>query len=299
MTEDIKKRAVKIVKNTCNYIDFLHYEHNLFITLHHVENLCFDLWYYLLKYNYHTCSVCREVKNNIEAWNHCIERQEKIKNKASKGSFFGTCYMGVSEFVYPIQDFHNKTVGFLCVSGYVHNKEDALLRIEKACEKYFLSYKKLTQSLDKLQETLPIKSHLDILVAPILDMIAMLMNLYMLEDVYTDKLKAEKNYFKIMNDINYGYRNPEYSLKIVSERLGLSYSYASHLFSKYNEDSFGTCVKKMRIACAKRYLEHTTLRIDDIAFEVGYNDVNYFNRVFKKDTGFTPMQWKEKMEGHF
>lgn len=42
-------------------------------------------------------------------------------------------------------------------------------------------------------------------------------------------------------------------------------------------------------------LQETDCRIYEIARSTGYEDVKYFNRVFKKEIGITPMQFREQL----
>jgi len=47
----------------------------------------------------------------------------------------------------------------------------------------------------------------------------------------------------------------------------------------------------------KKLLQHTDDRISDIALSLGFEDSNYFARLFKKKTGFTPKQFRDKHRG--
>lgn len=72
---------------------------------------------------------------------------------------------------------------------------------------------------------------------------------------------------------------------------------ASHLSRKFKEDtgmSIIDFINQNRIEAAKLYLQSNTSTITEIAFIVGFNDVNYFSRVFKKMTGLTPSQFRRK-----
>jgi AraC-like DNA-binding protein/mannose-6-phosphate isomerase-like protein (cupin superfamily) len=51
-----------------------------------------------------------------------------------------------------------------------------------------------------------------------------------------------------------------------------------------------------RIEHARSLLRHTDLRVTEIAFEVGFNDSNYFTRQFRKATGFPPRQYRMRRE---
>lgn len=54
-------------------------------------------------------------------------------------------------------------------------------------------------------------------------------------------------------------------------------------------------VQALRIEEAKQLLELTTSNVDDIAREVGYEDPASFRRLFKRNTGLTPAQYRRKM----
>lgn len=72
---------------------------------------------------------------------------------------------------------------------------------------------------------------------------------------------------------------------------------ASHLSRKFKEDtgmSLIDFINLNRIEAAKLYLQSNTSTITEIAFIVGFNDVNYFSRVFKKITNLTPSQYRNK-----
>lgn len=72
---------------------------------------------------------------------------------------------------------------------------------------------------------------------------------------------------------------------------------ASHLSRKFKEETGMSLIDYIhvkRIEAAKLYLESNTATITEIAFIVGFNDVNYFSRVFKKMTDLTPSQYRRK-----
>lgn len=55
-------------------------------------------------------------------------------------------------------------------------------------------------------------------------------------------------------------------------------------------------VQQLRIEAAKRRLERACGAIDDIAWEVGYDDAAFFRRLFKRTTGLTPGQYRRKLQ---
>ena len=52
-----------------------------------------------------------------------------------------------------------------------------------------------------------------------------------------------------------------------------------------------------RMEAAKVRLEEGRLRIADVAEAVGIHDVKYFSRLFKKTTGLTPGEYRERAKG--
>jgi len=55
-------------------------------------------------------------------------------------------------------------------------------------------------------------------------------------------------------------------------------------------------VQTLRIEEAKQMLEASNLIVDDIAFQVGYEDVNSFRRLFKRETGLAPNAYRQKFK---
>ncbi len=56
-----------------------------------------------------------------------------------------------------------------------------------------------------------------------------------------------------------------------------------------------TVLNEMSIQEAKMQLRYTSLSISDIAFQLGFEDLSYFSRFFKKTTGMTPMEYRRNL----
>ncbi len=83
-------------------------------------------------------------------------------------------------------------------------------------------------------------------------------------------------------------------LKAMSERLSVNASYLSALFKKEMGVPLTDYVNRQRMEQAKKLLIITVLPVKTIAQECGISDVYYFNRLFKKVTGYTPKAYREK-----
>jgi len=94
---------------------------------------------------------------------------------------------------------------------------------------------------------------------------------------------------KIYIDENF---NKEIGLKEVSEAVAISPQYFSKIFKEEIRVNFIDYITGVRIQRAKELLKAQTLSIKEIAFEVGYNDPNYFSRLFKKIEGISPTEYQ-------
>ena len=52
-------------------------------------------------------------------------------------------------------------------------------------------------------------------------------------------------------------------------------------------------IRELKISEAKKLLITTEKSVSSVACEVGYDDDNYFIRIFKKMTGFTPSKFRK------
>lgn len=84
------------------------------------------------------------------------------------------------------------------------------------------------------------------------------------------------------------------SLKQVSASAGISRSEAGRCFKKYFAQSPMNYVILYRLKCAQELLTQTSLSINEIAYQCGFNDASYFVKVFKKHLNLTPSEYRKK-----
>lgn len=86
------------------------------------------------------------------------------------------------------------------------------------------------------------------------------------------------------------------SQKELSKELDINPSYLSRIFSKYFEDmSFGEYVRKQRIEKAKELMHSPSYSLTDVALLSGFSDQSHFARIFKKETGENPSEYRKKI----
>ncbi|NMB45184.1 MAG: helix-turn-helix domain-containing protein [Firmicutes bacterium] len=79
----------------------------------------------------------------------------------------------------------------------------------------------------------------------------------------------------------------------VAEYVAVSPGHLSSQFAKYCKKTFVEYLTSVRLRRAKELLVQSSLQIQRIAQRVGYNDVSYFNRVFRRETGQSPGSFRK------
>ena len=98
------------------------------------------------------------------------------------------------------------------------------------------------------------------------------------------------------------YINEHYADNLTVEEVAkvsaLSFSYFSHLFKSITLKTFTEYLNDYRISKALQLLKETDKKVLDISYEIGFNSVNHFNRVFKKQIGIPPLSYRKICRGN-
>lgn len=94
---------------------------------------------------------------------------------------------------------------------------------------------------------------------------------------------------------DYMYRNKGELLKMeaMAQLCHVSPSYFSKRFKKVTGETFSVYASRLKILWAKKMLETTNNPVSQIAYDLGYDDVSYFTRVFRKFEKTTPSQYRK------
>ncbi|NHN31907.1 helix-turn-helix transcriptional regulator [Paenibacillus sp. S3N08] len=80
----------------------------------------------------------------------------------------------------------------------------------------------------------------------------------------------------------------------MAAKVHLSPNYLATLFKKEAGTTLNDYVTRTRIYHAKRLLSESNLLIQEIAEKVGYKDVKYFTKLFKKEVGDSPRAYRDQ-----
>lgn len=96
---------------------------------------------------------------------------------------------------------------------------------------------------------------------------------------------------KISEYIETNYTNPELSVSYISEYFNLSPVYMGSVFKKITGQSIVQYITYLRMEKAKQLLNSKEYKVVQVAEMVGYSDVFYFSKKFKKVYGYSPRDY--------
>lgn len=116
----------------------------------------------------------------------------------------------------------------------------------------------------------------------------------LLEQIYrVQEIENSPAIDKACKFIDANYKN-DITLEDAASLCRLSSFYFSKLFKKRKKITFIDYLTNRRIEEAKKLLAETSLSIKEICRKVGYNDPNYFTRVFKRVQSMSPTSFRNK-----
>lgn len=101
--------------------------------------------------------------------------------------------------------------------------------------------------------------------------------------------------YLIKNYISRHYSRSSLSVKEIADYANLSVSYLCTFFKNETDQTLNNYLTDFRIERAKQLLSDPRNRISEISGMVGYSDGNYFSKSFRKSTGLSPTEFREKL----
>lgn len=86
------------------------------------------------------------------------------------------------------------------------------------------------------------------------------------------------------------------SITTISKTLFLTKNHIGDIFKQETGMTVGEYITMVKIERAKQLVAEGTLKNYEIAERLGYNNVEYFAKLFKKNTGLTPMEFKNALK---
>ncbi len=100
--------------------------------------------------------------------------------------------------------------------------------------------------------------------------------------------------FHIQKFVTKHLADPQLSIKSIADSLYLTPNYLSLQFKKESGTTINQYMTELRIDRAEELLKDRKYKLYEVASSVGFQDANYFAKTFKKATGLTPSEYREK-----
>lgn len=107
-------------------------------------------------------------------------------------------------------------------------------------------------------------------------------------------LQIDSSLNAILYFIHDNYMNHSLSIQKIADYAGFSQTYLSTLFRQKQGVTISDYITKLRVNQAQILIRNSKKPLYEIAHDVGYDDANYFTKIFKKNTGLTPREYRER-----
>ncbi|MDD2971259.1 MAG: response regulator [Lachnospiraceae bacterium] len=110
-----------------------------------------------------------------------------------------------------------------------------------------------------------------------------------------EHMEVDRNQEKVYQAITYikSHYATDLNMATVSNHVSMNYSLFSIVFKEYTGVNFVNYLKNIRIQEAKRLLEHTDDRIQEISRKIGYENEKHFMKTFKSISGVSPTEYRK------
>ncbi len=238
------------------------------------------------------CSLVRGAPGGQDACN-LSDVQEAVREAARRAEpFLHTCHAGLVEVVMPVVYRGENVATVFCGQVLLDNAPIAAdARLARRARELGLRPQTLAAARDRLPRIAAEKlSQIGRLLFHALNHLAETEGRAALERALA--LERARPIRESLAYIEKRFREP-IGIRELAARVHLTPAYLSRLFHKAMGMTFLDHLTQRRIAEAKELLTRTSLKISDVAFEVGYAHQSYFGRKFRQFTGLTPVQFRK------
>ena len=224
----------------------------------------------------------------------CLEVQQEISEANATKSRTVTCFAGLSDSAVPVR-LGDKVIGFL-QTGQIFLKQP-----NKA------QFKKISRRLIEWGNTVDLSRLEDAYFQTRVLTPAQYQAMIRLLEIFASHLSTISNQIAVQESnaeppiINRAkefidqHKSDPISLSEVARALNVSTFYFCKLFKKATGLNFTEYLSRVRIEKAKNLLLNPNLRVSEIAYEVGFQSLTHFNRVFLRIVGRSPTAFRESL----
>lgn len=260
--------------NLYDLIKHIEYGTNLHISILFFGHYGNDIFHLPHNHIIHFNPVCNTMKSMPNGLKKCFKCRNMAIAKArkTKESFGGICINGVYEFVHPV--FLNNDILCIIFIGNIMNNNKKTERFPP-------------QLIDTMEHDFSFEKSNDLAI--FIENYIRMMLPYISHNLSLKKSSLIENIKNYIQENTYSKNN----ISEIADIFHYNAKYIGQLFKKETGISFNEYVNIIRLEQAKILLSESDKTILDIAFEIGYNSVSYFNRVFKNHFYVTPTEYRK------
>jgi AraC-like DNA-binding protein/ligand-binding sensor protein len=240
---------------------------------------------------------CQLMAQKSRSCSACLQIQEELLQSATNEARTITCAAGMCDTAVPVR-LGDRLIGFL-QTGQVFRKKPStnqFNRIAKLAEEWGMDADR--SELEKTYFKTKIvsnKQHDSVvkLLAIFAEHLSLLSNQLVVQHENSEPpviIRAKEYILEHQTEI--------LSLGQVAKAVNTSTFYFCKMFKKVTGINFTDYLSRVRIEKSKNLLLNRNLRVSEIAFEVGFQSLTHFNRVFKKIVAQSPTEYRAQLLGH-
>ena len=239
---------------------------------------------------------CAMVASKSKACAVCLQLQDKLVKAAMEEPATVVCEAGLSDTAVPVK-LGEKVVGFL-QTGQVFRKqptEAQFKRVRSLTRDWGIDIdeKELRNAYFGTRVVSP-RQHESVirLLSIFSEHLSILSN-----QLVVQQENSEPPVIRRAKEFINEHQTEDLTLTQVAKAVNTSTFYFCKMFKKATGINFTDYLSRVRIEKSKNLLLNPNLRISEIAFEVGFQSLTHFNRVFKKVLGQSPTEYRAKVLG--
>lgn len=239
---------------------------------------------------------CALISERSRACASCLQVQERLSELATQEACTVGCPNGLCDTAVPVR-LGDRLIGFL-QTGQVFRKRPSESQFERALRQ--VSEWGVDVDVAVLREAyfntkvVPPRQH--DAVVKLLSIFAQ--HLSMLSNqVVVQQENAEPPVITRAKEYIYEHQTENLRLGHVAKAVNTSTFYFCKMFKKVTGINFTDYLSRVRIEKSKNLLLNPNLRVSEIAFEVGFQSLTHFNRVFKRILGQSPTEYRAQLLG--
>jgi AraC-like DNA-binding protein len=236
---------------------------------------------------------CALLAEHAETLAVCLQAHEEMIRHTGTMPHTVTCPFGLTETAVPVK-LGDQTIGFLRIGQVLRRSLSRAdeVKLKRTLAKYGVRFSSEFRKAWEHNPLVPAEKYSAIirLLTFFAEQLSTLINQIMLEKQNAEPLLVQKAREYITRN-----RRESLSLTDVAKASGASVFHFCKVFKKSTGLKFTDYVARVRLEDAKAELLNPNRRISEIAYDVGFQSLTQFNRMFKRIFGQSPTEFRTNM----